>query len=409
MGHNAHTWAPGEVIAAQTLNDLELGVAAAAVFSDIGVAGTPTDTALRAAYGVGARTKAYGDPTKQPSGTPTSLTSGQPATSFGSAPIAVVSGLYKHTSPAATNTAGYLQADLGGQVGRIGGDVKIPVGATGAIALVLPLAAWSDGSLSEAGVHFVMYRDKWHVSHWNGAGEDLYAQGTFDTLLDDGGVHRVEINLSGATAYITFPDGSTVKVTDSRIASATSTLAIWELYEGNGGTDAPLAFAGIWADTVPPLGSSAAAPLDVAVGRSLIPRAAVYNIKAPASAAVVPVTTSESEVMRATLTIPTNFKQWVRLSGYLEVAAAVQVYFVVRATTHGGGGGQFEWQQLVLDSASAKGTYDVERLVDLTTSGFTPGDKVDLVWTVWGTANSAANIISDATRAATMLLSSVAA
>lgn len=50
MGHNPHNWLTGEVIAAQTLNDLEQGVAAAAFPSDIGIAGTATDTALRAAF-----------------------------------------------------------------------------------------------------------------------------------------------------------------------------------------------------------------------------------------------------------------------------------------------------------------------------------------------------------------------
>lgn len=50
MGHNPHTWSTGEVIAAETLNDLELGVAAAAAVSDIGVAGTAANTALKASF-----------------------------------------------------------------------------------------------------------------------------------------------------------------------------------------------------------------------------------------------------------------------------------------------------------------------------------------------------------------------
>lgn len=50
MGHNPHTWAAGEVIAAATLNSLELAASDAAAISDLGVAGTATDTALRAAF-----------------------------------------------------------------------------------------------------------------------------------------------------------------------------------------------------------------------------------------------------------------------------------------------------------------------------------------------------------------------
>lgn len=50
MNHAPHTWTTGDVIPAVLLNKLEQDLAGAAVLTDIGVAGTPTGDALRAAY-----------------------------------------------------------------------------------------------------------------------------------------------------------------------------------------------------------------------------------------------------------------------------------------------------------------------------------------------------------------------
>lgn len=377
-----------------------------ALLSQISAGAAPIGTALRAAFG--RQAAAYGDPSGQPDGAVTALTSGQAVQSFGSAPIVVSGGRYVHTPFAAPNSAGYLQADLGKRVGRVWADPIWLAGATGAIALVLPSGRWDQGTFVPAGIHFVMYHDSWHVGYWTGSAESPeYEHGEFATALDDGQPHRVEIVLDGDTAYLNFPDGTTYPVQHANIDSAVSARVIWELYEGDGTADAPAQFAGFGADVVPDAAVAAATPLSVARTQARIPSPALPTVEAAPE--TVAVSSGESEVMRTSFTVPSNYKQWVQLTAYLEVTSQIQVFFQVRVTTQGGGGGQLQWEQLIVDSAAAKGTYSFGREIDLTGSGFSAGDRVDVVWNVWGTAASGAQIVSDANKAKTMHLSPVAA
>lgn len=196
-----------------------------------------------------------GDPTGQADGTPTTLSDGTPITLFGNSPITIGSGLYTHAPSAGTNKAGYIQADLGENVHRIGIEMVAQAGVTtGAIALVLPSAPWSDGVLPAAGVHAVFYPNGiWHISRWN-AGETKYAQ--WDTIYGrfadtrDGKSHTIEIIIDEDRNALTIigPDGRAVRASSPYISSETGTHAIWEIYNPDSTVYTSPKIRRIWAE-----------------------------------------------------------------------------------------------------------------------------------------------------------------
>jgi hypothetical protein len=102
---------------------------------------------------------------------------GQTVTSFGNTPLTVASGAVTHTPVAdtpAANLAGYMQSKTktGGKVKGIWAIVQASATANTGLALVLPTAAWANGSLTPAQVHHVEYPNgNWHTSIWTGSAE----------------------------------------------------------------------------------------------------------------------------------------------------------------------------------------------------------------------------------------------
>jgi hypothetical protein len=175
--------------------------------------------------------KAYQDLSTKANGTLTALDTGQTVSNFGNSPCTVSSGKLVHTPYGSANAAGYAQVDLASRVTHIGATVNFPLSTTGAIALVVPSASWSGGTLYDAGVHFVMTATTWSMAYWTQStgAQTVLQSGTHSLTL--GTDYDVDIYLDGSTAYISLPSGLIAKVTDSRINSNVSTYAIWELYE----------------------------------------------------------------------------------------------------------------------------------------------------------------------------------
>lgn len=188
---------------------------------------------------------------------------GQAMTAFvqsaaGAAPLTISSGVITHTPTGVSNSAGYLQANLGGRVRRVGAMVSWPLNALGVAALVIPSAAWSDGTLPNAGFHLsVNGNGIWSLIRYTTGGSTTLASnathGRFLSTTWGTGYHPLEVWLEpdDQKAVITWPDGTTSTVTSAFFASETSNYAVWELFESSGATDVAASFGKLWADTAP--------------------------------------------------------------------------------------------------------------------------------------------------------------
>ena len=175
--------------------------------------------------------EAYVDATQLANGATIPMDTAQASTSFGIAPLYVSGGLIVHDAVRDNNNAGYLEVALNKKASRIGAAYSFPVGAGGAITLVMPSSSWvsSPGGLP-AGIHFVLnYNGSWNCSYLN-LGESVYASGNVGNQAD--GVMRfVDVSVSGDDVTIHLPDGTTAKFTDARVSANITNLVIWELYE----------------------------------------------------------------------------------------------------------------------------------------------------------------------------------
>lgn len=209
---------------------------------------------LRAAFA--ARSPAaFLDAATLPDGSLAQLGTGQAVSVFGNSPALISGGKIVHTPSAGTNKAAYIQADLGSAVTEIGATVEFPAADGGSAALVLPLAPWANGSLTNAGVHFVVLGNgSWHISTWNGAAESpMYYAGKIGAL-DDGTARKfvIELDRTASSLIVRFPDGSvSPTIAHPNIAALTSNYAIWELYEADTATATPVKLHAIWAATAP--------------------------------------------------------------------------------------------------------------------------------------------------------------
>lgn len=225
----------------------------------------PVSTATQTALDAKARAALLYDPATKSDGQLASTLSadtGQTMTAFvhtiRPAPLTISSGVLTHTPAAGGNSAGYLQADLGGRVRRIGAMVSWPLNALGIVALVIPSAAWAPNTLPNAGFHLgVNGNGIWTLTRYTTGGSTTIASylthGRFDTTTWGTGLKPLEVWLDpdNQRAVITWPDGTTSTITSAYFASETSNYAVWELFENNGSTDVTASFGKLWADTAP--------------------------------------------------------------------------------------------------------------------------------------------------------------
>ena len=268
---------PAFVAAGPTAADARAAIGAGAVGDDLFTSTTPEAAreaieAVTAAealeqaadYAVAKLPAGHYTPTGKPDGAVGPFDSGQTVSSFGNAIGAVVGGVIAHT-PSATPSAGYYQVNAGARVVRAGCEVRWPVGAVGALAIVFPVAAWATGDTAAvAGVHLVMYGNGvWHCSRWNAPGETKYAEyTTHGRYADvwDGEWRSVElwIDIDTGEATLFFPDGGYTKFQADAISDDTGNFVIWEQFENNG-ADVPCEFRNLWYDTESPRRDAATA------------------------------------------------------------------------------------------------------------------------------------------------------
>ncbi|MGU3500902.1 hypothetical protein [Mycobacterium sp. C31M] len=203
-------------------------------------------------------------PTGKANGAIGAMDTGQAVSSFGNSAGLVDGGVIVHTptNPSGASAA-YYQVNAGGRVRRIGCEVRWAPNSVGALAIVLPVSAWSSpgGNLvaGVAGMHLVIYGNGvWHCSEiFNPANlpsvERKYAQYTTHgrpATVWDGEWRKIElwIDPDNGEATLFHPDGSFVRFRDDAIANSTGTFAIWEQFENNV-ADVPCEIRNLWYDT----------------------------------------------------------------------------------------------------------------------------------------------------------------
>jgi hypothetical protein len=215
---------------------------------------------------------------------------GQPMTAFdhfSGSPLAVSAGVLTHT-PAATPSAGYLQANLGARVRRFGAMVSWPLNALGVAAFVLPSAVWTNADITPpAGFHLsVNGNGVWSLIRFSTLGSTTIAthntHGRFESTIWGSGLKPIDIWISpeDQKAVITWPDGTASTISSAFFASETSNYAIWECFETTGSDVAP-SFGALWADTAPTTPDIAALTAYRAAGR--IPPNAATNVSGAVS------------------------------------------------------------------------------------------------------------------------------
>lgn len=203
---------------------------------------------VNSGFGGATLSEAYLDATQLADGALLPMDTSQSSVSYGIAPLYASGGLIVHDAIRADNNAGYLEVALRKAASRVGAAYSFPVGAGGAITLVLPSSSWvSSPGGTPAGIHFVLnYNGSWNCSYLN-LGESFYASGNVGNQAD--GVMRfVDVSVNGNDVSIHLPDGATVKFTDARVGANITNLVIWELYEFAAQAVRPH-FHALWADS----------------------------------------------------------------------------------------------------------------------------------------------------------------
>ena len=330
--------------------------------------------------------EAWSDFADQADGTPTTLGSGQAVehtkNSEPNAGLRVVSGKLTNTATNAGTAAGYICVDLGSDVKRIGADFTFSAKTTDGGSAVL--VVW-DGDLGDtyptipnSPCHLRVRPDGWSFDVWEANALSVVTSGTFKTALaaDDTTTHRCEVTLTGDTARILFPDGSTATIEDARIASNAGMEACWEVYQDTASTDTKAAFVSVWADSE---GVSrrfgAAHSEDVVQAISAASPVTVHQY-APATELVVVAPTSSAPIDATNLflndvLVPASGRLLIEMEGYIEMSAAANVVWLA-----GLSGGSTASGSASVVNQQWTGRARFSWLF----TGLTPGVAVDVTW-----------------------------
>jgi len=240
-----------------------------------------------AATYAGLRAPTRFDPTGKPDGAIGSkMDTGQAVTTFASpsapSPLSLGGGVIAHTPYNGVQSAGYVQADLGARVRRIGCMASWATNALGVVALVIPSAPWSTGVLPNAGFHLSLQGNGiWTLIRFTtGGSTTLASYQTHGRPSNFWGLGMVPLDIwidpDNNKAVINWPDGSCSVISSTYFNTETANYAIWELFENNGATDVPAVLGPLWASSDPVTADVPfATPYRAAVG-STAP--AVYNV-----------------------------------------------------------------------------------------------------------------------------------
>lgn len=163
--------------------------------------------------------------------------------------LSIIGGRLTNAASAASVRAGYIEANLGDSVARIGGTFVLgPTSNPGGGVAVF--AVWKRRMTSTSsvpdGLHLVVSDTNWSLGYYQ-SGSLTELVGSAISLAADGEtVHEVSMDISGSTVTVNTVDGST-SVTDAIVSSVVGPHACFEVYQGNAATDARAAFIEVYA------------------------------------------------------------------------------------------------------------------------------------------------------------------
>lgn len=170
----------------------------------------------------------------------------------GSNALTLSGGVYTNAA-ASGQQAGYFTANqnAGQNVSRIGATWKftnVGAGANGAATVVVwKTQPISTGSPPDAGVHLAIGRSGWIFGKIIGGNPvTTVASGSFSPALSYGVPLTVDVSISGSTATVSLPDGTTQIVSDPDISAAAGPWATIEAFQNDAAADDRTGFYKSW-------------------------------------------------------------------------------------------------------------------------------------------------------------------
>lgn len=234
-------------------------------------------------------------------------------------PLVISGGVISHTPYAGANSAGYIEADLGGRITRIGCMAAWASGAGGAVALVAPSGKWDTGVLPNAGLHLVVYGNGiWTLTRFTtGGSTTLASNSTHGRPQTAQGLGYVPIDVwidyLNGRIVIEWWDGTTAVVSSAYFTSETGNYAVWELYESDGTSTVPATMGLIWASAGSLRGDAIFNPVDTAVPHAAAPYSASGTLAPDFAKALCHEITLTGNVTSVAFTAPKNRAEIIRL------------------------------------------------------------------------------------------------
>ncbi|QFG08146.1 lipase [Gordonia phage GretelLyn] len=292
------------------------------------IPGRLSASTLDDAYGL--RPEAVFDASDKANGSlPSVADTGQSMTVFGNSPFSISNGKMVHTPSVANNNAAYAQIELPTNVEEVVVDAEFPSNSTGAIAIVVPSDAWANGSLSAAGVHFVLYGNgNWNMGYWTGSGVTGTKVGRVGDMKDGKPKQiTLRIDRANSTVYIMAPTGEVIIYTAATVPSQSSRWAIVELYEGVQ-ADVPAKILRFSArSSLPNRFFVSTGDLAQRLGRGLYLATSTVAELTSETANGVDIIDSYNSTIRATVDRPPSGRVAVRLEAHLNITSATRVFF----------------------------------------------------------------------------------
>lgn len=165
--------------------------------------------------------------------------------------LRIVSGKLTNVSTTGQK-AGYLTANInnGQNRSRVGGKWTFVAGSggtTGSAAFVI----WQtditvSGIAPNSGCHLSVGATSWSFGYIeNNNPVVVLASGSFTAPAN--GIYQAEVRVSGNTATIYLPDGTSTQTTSTHIGANVGPYATWEVFQGNAATDDKAGFTQAWA------------------------------------------------------------------------------------------------------------------------------------------------------------------
>jgi hypothetical protein len=146
--------------------------------------------------------------------------------------------------------AGYLTAKPNSSNrSRVGGKWTFTAGTsgtTGAAAFVIWQTDLLPGTVPNSGAHLSVGADSWSFGYIENA-NPVVVLGSGSFTAPASGIYQADIRVSGNTATIYLPDGSSTQITDPKIGSLAGPYACWEVFQGDAATDDKAGFTQAWA------------------------------------------------------------------------------------------------------------------------------------------------------------------